>query len=410
MSKNGPVTHMGQDASKTGFTLKQKIAAGLLAVLIFIAGLQTGQGHIGLITGGLDSVQKDVPANLDYSSVEQVYDELRQKYDGKLDTAKLLDGLKSGLVAASGDPYTEYMSPKDAKAFQESLSGTFEGIGAQLGKNEAGNIIVVSPIEGFPAKKAGLLPNDVIAAVNDTPTRGWTVDQAVDKIRGQKGTVVKLRIIRDGKEEKTFEITREAIDIPSVESKMLDGQVGYIKITQFGDDTSDLTRKAVQSLVNQEAKSYILDLRGNPGGYLDAAVDVSSLWLENKVVLKEKRAGKVIQTYNSRGTAPLKDVPTVVLIDGGSASASEITAGALHDNGAATLIGAKSFGKGSVQQPENLDNGGILKVTIARWFTPKDKNIDKEGIKPDVAVDRSAQDIQSGTDPQLDKALEKLRR
>lgn len=390
------------------YTVRQKLAALLLTGLVFFAGMQVGQGGFGSLGGGLQVVQGDLPANLDYSSVEQVYDELRANYDGKLEVEKLLEGLKQGLVAASGDPYTEYMSPDKAKEFQSQLDGSFEGIGAQLGKNEAGNVIVVSPIDGFPAKKAGLMTNDIIAEVDGKDATGWTVDEAVKAIRGEKGTIVKLRIIRSGSQDLTVEITRAQIDIPSAEYKVLDGSVGYLKISQFGDDTARLASKAASEFKAQNVKSVVLDLRGNPGGYLDAAVDVSSLWLDNKTVLEEKRDNVVIKTYRSSGSSPLKGIPTVVLIDEGSASASEITAGALKDNDAATLIGTKSFGKGSVQQPETLKNGGLLKITIARWFTPKGKNIDKEGINPDKAVSLTADDIKAGVDPQLDAALKHL--
>ena len=406
MSKNSPVET--PVVKQREFSTRQKLAALLLAGLVFLAGFQTGQGGFRLLGSGLKTTQKNLPVNLDYTSVEQVYDELRANYDGKLDVNKLMDGLKQGLVAASGDPYTEYMSPEKAKEFQSQLDGSFEGIGAQLGKNDAGNVIIVSPIDGFPAKKAGLLPNDVIAQVDGKDTTGWTVDEARDKIRGPKGTVVKLRIIRGGNEDLSFDITRAQIDIPSVESKVLDGGIGYIKISQFGDDTSKLTQEAANNLKNQNIKSVILDLRGNPGGYLNSAVDVSSLWLNNKTVLEEKRDNVTIKTYKSQGEAVLAGLPTVVLIDGGSASASEITAGALHDNGVASLVGVKSFGKGSVQQPETLKNGGLLKVTIARWFTPKGKNIDKEGITPDLKVERSADDAKNNRDPQLDAAIKRL--
>ncbi len=380
----------------------------LVAVLIFGAGWSLGSGKIDLNRQNA-SVQTNAPNNLDYSTVEQIYDELRQNFDGKLDSAKLLDGLKTGLVAASGDPYTEYMPPEKANDFKGQLSGTFEGVGALLGKNEKGNVIVISPIDGFPAKKAGLQPRDVIAEIDGKDASTLAVDKAVEKIRGPKGTKVKLRIIRNEKEDLTFEITREEINIPSVESKVLDGGIGYIKISRFGDDTADLSRKAAEKFKSDGLSKVILDLRGNPGGYLDAAVDVSSLWLNDKTVLQEKRDGKTIRTYSSRGTAPLSGIATTVLIDEGSASASEITAGALHDNKAATLLGVKSFGKGSVQEPQTLKNGGLLKITIARWYTPNGKNIDKEGIQPDQKVERSEEDYKAGRDPQLDAAITKLR-
>lgn len=388
-------------------SLKRKVSIGLLAGLIFAVGWMAGNGSLNFKIASR-TTQKDLPANLNYASVEQVYDELRANYDGKLDEAKLMDGLKQGLVSASGDPYTEYMPPADAKEFNSQLSGSFEGIGALLGKNENGNVIVISPIDGFPAKKAGLQPRDVIVEIDGKDATSLTTDQAVDKIRGPKGTTVKLRIIRNQKEDLKFDIVREEINIPSVETKTLDSNVGYIKISRFGEDTTELARSAAQKFKADGVKKVVLDLRGNPGGFLESAVDVSSLWLDNKTVLQEKRDGVVIKTYKSRGDSPLLGIPTVVLIDGGSASASEITAGALHDNKVATLLGVKSFGKGSVQQPETLANGAILKVTVARWYTPNGKNIDKEGIQPDQKVDQTEADYNAGRDPQLDAALQKL--
>lgn len=388
-------------------SLKRKITVGLLACGIFTIGWLTGSGAIDFSKNS-QSASKNLPSNLNYSSVETVYDELRANFDGKLDETTLMDGLKKGLVEASGDPYTEYLPPKDAEEFNGQLSGTFEGIGALLGKNENGNVIIISPIDGFPAKKAGLQPRDVIVEIDGKDATSLTTDQAVEKIRGPKGTTVKLRIIRDSKEDLKFDIVREEINIPSVESKVLEGNVGYIKISRFGDDTTALTREAAEKLSTSGVKKVVLDVRGNPGGYLDSAVDVSSLWLDNKTVLQEKRDGVVIKTYKSRGESPLLGLATIVLIDEGSASASEIVAGALHDNKAASLLGTKSFGKGSVQQPQTLTNGAILKVTIARWFTPNGKNIDKEGITPDQKVERTEADYQAGRDPQLDAAVQKL--
>ena len=386
--------------------IKRKLSIAFIGLLIFSGGWLFGSGSIDFSSG--KSSSEGLPSNLNYSSVEKVYDELRANFDGKLEEEKLMDGLKKGLVQASGDPYTEYLPPKDAEDFEGQLNGTFEGIGALLGKNENGNVIIISPIDGFPAKKAGLQPRDVIVEINGEDALQLTTDQAVEKIRGPKGTTVKLRIIRDGKEDLTFDIVREEINIPSVETKTLEGNIGYIKVSRFGDDTTTLTREAAEKLKAAGAKKVNLDLRGNPGGYLESAVDVSSLWLDNKIVLQEKRDGVVIKTYKSRGDAPLLGISTVVLIDEGSASASEIVAGALHDNKAATLMGVKSFGKGSVQQPQNLQNGAILKVTIARWFTPNGKNIDKEGIQPDQKVELSEEDFEAGRDPQLDAAVQKL--
>ena len=387
--------------TKTELSTSKKV---IILVLVFLGGWLFGAGQMNF-KANKSTTQKSLPSNLNYADVERVYDELRSNYDGDLDVNKLMDGLKEGLVAASGDPYTEYMSPDKAKDFSGQLNGTFEGIGAYLGKNDQGNVIVISPVDGFPAEKAGLQPRDVIVAIDGKDSTAYSVDQAVEKIRGPKGTNVKLRVIRNSKEDLSFDIKREQINIPSVESKVINNNIGYIKISRFGDDTSALARKAAEKFKADGVQKVILDLRGNPGGYLDSAVDVSSLWLKDKTVLTERRDGVTIKTYKTRGSAPLLGIPTIVLIDEGSASASEITAGALRDNNAATLIGVKSFGKGSVQQPQNLDNGGILKVTVARWYTPGGKNIDKQGIQPDKKVEISVDDIKAGRDPQLDAAI-----
>jgi carboxyl-terminal processing protease len=269
----------------------------------------------------------------------------------------------------------------------------------------------VSPIAGYPAEKAGLKPKDVISKINGEQTHDLTITEAVNKIRGEKGTKVKLTIVRDGAQELDFEIERAEITIPSVTSEILDGNIGYIKISRFGEDTGRFSRAAAKKFKDAGVAGVVLDVRGNPGGLVTAAVDVSSLWLPSgKVVMREKRGDTVFQTLRASGDAPLQGIPTVALIDEGSASASEITAGALKDNGAASLIGQKSFGKGSMQQLEDLVGGGLLKVTIARWYTPNDKNIDKEGIQPDTKVERTDEDFANNRDPQKDAALQMLRK
>lgn len=390
--------------------LTKPLLAALVAVAIFVVGINVGNGRITLSRDKLSSTQKGLPADLDYSSVEQVYDTLKKDYDGQLDAGKLMDGLKQGLVQASGDQYTEYMNAKDSQGFQDELNGSFTGIGAELGK-EDDNIIVVSPIAGYPAEKAGLKPKDIISKIDGEQTHDLTITEAVNKIRGEKGTKVKLTIIRDGKQELNLEILRAEITIPSVNSEVLEGNIGYIKISRFGEDTGRLSREAAQKFKTAGVTGVILDVRGNPGGLVTAAVDVSSLWVPSgQVVMREKRGDTVLQTLYASGDSPLKGIPTVVLIDEGSASASEITAGALKDNRAASLIGQKSFGKGSMQQLEDLAGGGLLKVTIARWYTPNDKNIDKSGIQPDTKVERTDDDFAHNRDPQKDAALQSLRK
>ncbi len=389
------------------FSLPRAAAYAVAAAVIFLSGWGLGSGRIILNGNQIfrKSVQKGLPANLDYTSVEQVYDTLKRDYDGQLDSQKLTDGLMSGLAAATGDPYTEYLNKDAAKDFNDQLNGTFTGIGAELSKDAQGNLTVISPIAGFPAEKAGLKPKDVITDIDGTSTNGLSISEGVNKIRGPKGTTVKLKIVRGGTQELNIDIVRDQITVASVTTKTLDGNIGYIQISRFADDTSGLAQKAAADFKQAGVKGIVLDLRSDPGGLLDAAVNVSSLWLPSgKTVLSERRDNVVVRDYPAKGNPVLAGIPTVVLINEGSASASEITAGALHDNGAATLMGVKSFGKGSVQQLEDLANGGVLKVTIAHWYTPKGININKEGISPDKEVKLSDDDAKNQRDPQLDAA------
>ncbi len=418
-----------EDKRPSLWTPRLIIALISASVLVFALGIAVGKGKVSFGAGGLsyDSKssqqtsgedKKSLPADLNYQTVEEIYDELKKNYDGELTTDKLLDGMKQGLARATGDPYTEYFNAAEAQEFDDELNGTFVGIGAELGK-ENDVLTIVSPIPGFPADKAGIRARDVIVEINGEPSYDLSVSEAVKRIRGEKGTKVTLKVVRGGTEQLTFEIIREQITIASVEQKILDGNIGLIKISRYSEDTTELVRNAAMDFREADVKGIILDVRGNPGGLLDSAVDVSSLWLEDKTVLDERRSGATVRTFKSEGAPLLKDIPTIVLINEGSASASEITAGALKDNGAAQLVGVKSYGKGSVQQLVELGGGkllgkdpikGVLKVTIARWYTPSGKNIDKEGISPDIEVKLSEDDIINKRDPQQDKALELLRK
>lgn len=376
---------------------------------VFWLGLGIGSGSL-LTQSPLDS-NGDLPNQLNYTEVDALYNKLRTSFDGTLNEADLMDGIRRGLVSAAGDPYTEFFNEKEATELQEQITGTFSGIGAELGKDEDGNIIIVSPIKGFPAEKAGLRAKDVIVSIDDESTAGMSIETAISKIRGEKGTDVTLKVYRDGSETKDITITRDTIKVPSVEYKVLDNNIGYIEIIQFQSDTADLVQQAAAEFKEQGVSGVIVDLRGNPGGLLSSAVDVSSVWLaDGKKVLIQKRDGKVEQTYYATGASALLGVPTVVLIDEGSASASEIVAGALKDNKVATIVGQKSYGKGSVQDILPLNSGGQLKVTIARWHRPNGENIDKKGIKPDVEVAISEEDIKAEIDPQLDAAIAELQK
>lgn len=404
MNKTTTIRHTTERTKKRKFG-KSAISI-LFGIAIFTLGFGLGDGSIRF--GGVATQNVDLPSALDYSSVDEVYDSLRLSFDGELNVTALLDGLKSGLTAAADDPYTEYLNEEQIKEFNEGLNGTFSGIGAELSQ-EDNAVVIVAPIAGFPAAQAGLLPNDVIVEIDGESAIGISVFDAVKKIRGPEGSDVVLKILRASDVEIEFTITRAQIKIASVEYKMASETIGLITISRFSEDTTKLTREAAAVLKRQGATGVILDLRNNPGGLLDAAVDVSSIWLpKGTTVLREKRGNNVIRTFSAKGNPAFGSMPTVVLINEGSASASEIVAGALSDNGAATLIGVTSFGKGSVQQIDNLHGGGALKVTIARWYTPNDKNIDKEGLTPDKEVQRTAEDYANERDPQLDAALNLL--
>jgi carboxyl-terminal processing protease len=381
------------------------VGAVMGVIAIFSAGVAVGDGQLSFST--MESENRNLPDTLDYSGVTQVYNSLKANYDGKLDTTKLLDGMKAGLVEAAGDPYTVYFDSHSAEDFNDQLAGTFSGIGAELGLDPQKNLIIVAPIDGTPAKSAGLLPQDIVTEINGKSTAGMSIDDAVSKIRGQKGTKVSLKVVRDKSESLDFTITRDNIKIPSVKYEILDGNIGYMRVSQFGADTPELSQKAAQEFKDKHVKGVILDMRGNPGGLVTSAVDLSSLWLDRgQTVLQEKRDSTVVSTETATGNSILHGIPTAVLIDEGSASASEITAGALHDNGAATLFGVKSYGKGSVQQVIKLPNGTEMKVTIARWYRPNGQNIDKKGITPDHTVKLSRDDAKAGKDPQKDAAIE----
>ncbi len=373
----------------------------IFAAATFWAGLQIGQGT-WQAPWKKQAASGNLPPQLDYASVNQVYQSLKQNYDGKLDTQALNDGLKHGLANAAKDPYTSYFTPEEAKQFQSQLNNSFSGIGAELGKNAAGNIQIISPISGLPAEKAGLKAGDIIATINGESTADMAVDTAVTKIRGKAGTDVKLLIVRAGAPQE-FTITRQNLQVPSVEWKTMDNGLGYIRIMTFSNDTAGLIVKAAGEL--KSSKGIILDLRGNPGGLVESAVAVSSQWLpQGNIIMQEKRGSEVVQTFTASGGGQLKGIPTVVLIDSGSASASEITAGALKDHKAATIIGTKSYGKGVVQQIVNFKDDSQLKVTVASWYRPGGKSINHKGITPDQEVKVAKDDVAGGPDAQLDAA------
>lgn len=352
--------------------------------------------------------QKAVTGDLDTASLQATYRELAKRFDGKLDQQALVDGANKGMVAAAGDAHTVYMTQKEAEQFDADLSGSIGGgIGVVLAVR-AEQLTAVKVLAGTPAEQAGIKPGDGITAVNGEATKGLDTEAAVAKIRGDIGTTVRLTIDRDGAEN-TVTVTRAQITAPSVESTVKDG-VGVITVSRFDTDTGSQVRRAAESFKSQGVRGVVLDLRGNGGGYVTAAQQVASVWLNDKLVVTERTGDKTIDELRSSKNPVLEGVPTVVLVDGGSASASEIVAGALKDYGVATLVGEKTYGKGTVQEIVHLDDGAQLKVTVARWYTPQGQNISKEGIHPQKEVAISRDDVQNGRDPQLDAALAALKR
>lgn len=357
--------------------------------------------------------QEDQPKEVNYKLLWDAIRVVNDKYIEKpIDQQKILYGAVRGAVAAAGDQYTSFFDPEELESFRTDLKGSFDGIGAEIGKmNNA--ITIIAPLDDSPAKKAGLQAQDIIVSVNGEPTTDWSTELAAQKIRGQRGTEVTLTIYRQG-QDKTFDvkIIRDKIEVKSVKwefKQVGDKNIAVIKLSRFGEDTKPLFLQAVTEAKARGAQGIILDLRNDPGGYLETAVEVASYWLpKNTLVVKEEHSSGEPILYNSYGYEQLVGLKTIVLINGGSASASEIVAGALKDHGVAQLIGEKSFGKGSVQELIDLPEGGAVKVTVARWITPGGKNLNKEGLVPDIEIIPTEDDINNNKDPQLDKALEEI--
>lgn len=378
---------------------------------IFIGGLGylAGTFHVQFVAN-IASVfgAKVYTGTLDLSTVQSTYQSLKANFDGELDDQTLIDGANRGLVEAAGDEYTEFLSREEADAFNNDLSGSIGGgVGIELNERNE-QVTVIRVLENTPAENEGLLAGDIIVGINDEERTDWTVEQVVQRVRGEIGTTVRLVVIR-AEERKSFSVTRAEIVNPSVYSRVEEG-VGIITMSRFDEQTASLARRAAQDFVDQGVDGVILDLRGNGGGFLTAARDVAGIWLDNEVVVIEKAGNRVIDELRSGSNPILEGVPTVVLVDGFSASASEIVAGALQEYEAATVIGETTFGKGSVQQLIPLPDGAQLKVTIARWFTPQGRSISDTGIEPNRAVERSLEDVNENRDPQLRAALEELSR
>ena len=339
---------------------------------------------------------------LDLSSVQETYRQLVANYDGDIDKTALIHGASRGLTEAVGDQHTVYMDPHETEEFRNSLNGSIGGgIGAEIGLRD-GRATIVRTLNDSPAQKANIGSGETILKVNSEDVEGWTVEQVVAKVRGEIGTSVKLTLLKHD-EAREVSVTRQNITTPAVESS-IDGNVGILKISHFNDETVPAARRAATEFVNKGVTKVIVDVRDNPGGTVESARGLLGLWLKDQVALTERRGSEIIRTLKTTGTPVLEQMQTVVLINGGSASASEIVAGALREHGKAKLVGLKSYGKGSMQSMIQLSGGSMLKVTEARWYTPQGKNFDKSGIDPDEKVELTRDDIDNNRDPQLDKA------
>ncbi|MBT3835463.1 PDZ domain-containing protein [Candidatus Peribacteria bacterium] len=321
-------------------------------------------------------------------------------------------GAVSGLVSSMGDPYSAFMTPKESTDFHQALGDSeFGGIGAEL-TVRSGQIVVVAPLRGTPAAQSGLRPMDIILEVDSVSVEGMDLHAVVDLIRGEKGTDVILNIFRPSETKKMdISITRDQILVPSVEYEIIEtgtGSVGYIALNKFGDETVQDSREALNSFENKDIAGILLDLRFNGGGYLDGAIDIASFFLQTEKILSVHRRGEEIESHFAYGSPITPDMPVVVLINEGSASASEIVAGALQDHSRAKVVGASSFGKGTVQEVMDLPGGSSLRVTVAKWKTPGGRDIGKEGIEPDLMVDMTVDDIAEGLDPQKEAAMRLL--
>jgi len=386
--------------------------AVFFASLGFWIGVEKERKNQPVVFEAVDQ-KKEEAEGVDFSLFWKVWDTLKEKYvdSNQLDSKKLFYGSIKGMMQATGDPYTAFLDPEENKEFNEDITGRFEGIGAELGiKNKI--LTVIAPLEDSPAEKSGLRAGDKIIKINGETAAEMSIDEAVDKIRGPKGTKVKLTVFRNGDAEaREIEITREIINVKSVKFELKEDNIAYFKIIKFGEETDKEFSLAVKRALSQGAKKVILDMRNNPGGYLDAAVNMAGKMIPkgNIVVIEENSRGKRKEIY-AKGGDVLSRMETVVLINMGSASASEILAGALRENrDNVTVVGETSYGKGSVQEFINLPQGTAVKITVSKWLTPKGEQINEKGIKPDIEVKMSYEDFENDRDPQLEKALEVLK-
>lgn len=393
----------------------------VLLLLTFVSGLTLGQkGQSGLAVGlasgpsgeiiNLPPTRPDyLDKDVDFGLFGEVVNIIKNNYFKKnISDSQLFYGALSGIVSSLDDPYSVFLPPEISQKFTQELSGSFEGIGAEIGVRKD-HLTIIAPLPETPAALAGLQSGDWVIAINKIDTTNMAVDQAVNLIRGKKGTKVVLTIVREGEDKpREFSLTRDTIKIVSVSWEKKEGSIAYIKISHFNEDTRTRFGQAVAEILATKPRGIILDLRNNPGGFLDVAIDVTGEWIDGRPAVIEKFSDQRQEAYTSAVEPRLAKIKTVVLVNGGSASGSEIVAGALQDYKLATLVGEKTFGKGSVQDLHKLPDGSSIKLTIAKWLTPLGRAIDEVGIQPDIAVKFGEAGVTSTQDIQLNKALELL--
>jgi len=376
---------------------------------VFVLGFEFGKYREAKIqTARFEELGK-----VDLSTFWKVWEELHEKFlDRKnLDTQELIYGAISGMTRAVGDSYTIFLTPEETEKFEESMKGEFEGVGMEIGIKE-NQITVISPLPDTPAKEAGVLPGDKILKIDDKDTSSISIDEAVSLIRGPKGTAVTLTIFRESWEKpEDIKLIRSIIKIPTLEITEISPDICHLEIYQFNRPLSDDFSKEVSKILKSPAKKIILDLRNNSGGYLDVVEKISGFFLKtgDTILMEDYGEGKERDIRKARGKGELSEYPIVVLINQGSASGAEILAGALRDNRDVLLIGEDSFGKGSVQEALTLEDNSLLKITVAKWLTPKGNFISEVGLKPDIEIEMTEEDFTQGRDLQLDKAVEIIR-
>ena len=389
-------------------TLKFLAVFGIivLALVLFSSGYVWGYNGNAIIKQKLVSIDPPVKyKNVDFSKFWEAFQKIEDNYVGQIDYNKLVEGAIHGMVSGLDDPFSVYMDKNQLNDFNGEITGTFEGIGTEISAKN-GNLVVVAPIEGSPAEKAGLKAGDIIKLIDGQTVENMTIDEAISKIRGKKDTAVTLNILRTGN-DKPFDvkINRDVINVKSVRYKLENG-IANIRILRFDQETSKLVDDAAGDMIKNGAKGLILDLRNDPGGYLESSIDVASEFIKDGIVVIEEYKDGRRDNNNTTGKGKLFDIPMVVLVNGGSASASEIVAGAIKDHKRGALIGEKTFGKGSVQEMQPLSLGGALKITMAHWLTPNGTGIDKNGLMPDIEVKW----VEGDKDVQLEKAKEELKK